>query len=379
MTRSTLKVHEALERVQMAHPYTASGKIVRSPRTLSEAAALWARLLELDTATLDRALAGLTDHELRLLLFAAPDRFDDARAFDILDRLLIVGRVPHLGKVGWTVYVITNGRPGFREAALSYARSEPTRRVWIDLAEHASPLDRAVELYLQSGTTLEQWVELPGIALAGSSLVTKRLKARALGETYFLSTIARESPEVVVRWVNQVLTEEERVAWYYRFLNATYASSWNVTNEIMFAILSRFGDPDRSRPFWSEISDEVFSAVERWIRNVRLTRLLGEGERVDFWRRFLDHVRETFESRDQQAVFICFDDWFAVQYRDPGAATYIFADTYLNRLRRLAGYRLYRAVLRTPRIGRYEHRGYWQPTAEAVVRRVLRERKNHGT
>lgn len=375
MRQHKLKVHEALERVRMAHPYAASGGIAPSPRVTSEAAALWTRLLELDSSALDQAIVNLSEYDVRVVLFAAAGRLGDPRPLDVLERVLVVRRLLRVGEAGWLAYVVSNGRTSFRRSACHYAESESGREVWIDLAQSAAPLDRAVERYHQSGLVLAKWLELPEVALSGKSLVVKRIRARALSQRYMIPTVARESPETLVAWVNQVLTDQERIRWYRDYLNATHTAPWDVANALLIAIMERFGDPDPERTFWAGVSGEAIRAIERWIRNVQLTRLLGEGERVDFWRRFLEHIRETLESASGEAVFICFDDWFAVQFRQPGAATYMFSREHLERLRDLRRYRLYVMVRLTPRIGRYEHRGFWQPAAEAEVRRVLRERQ----
>src|SRR5690606_33930402 len=135
MRQHKLKVHEALERVRMAHPYAASGGIAPSPRVTSEAAALWTRLLELDSSALDQAIVNLSEYDVRVVLFAAAGRLGDPRALDVLERVLVVRRLLRVGEAGWLAYVVSNGRTSFRRSACHYAESESGREVWIDLAQ----------------------------------------------------------------------------------------------------------------------------------------------------------------------------------------------------------------------------------------------------
>jgi hypothetical protein len=120
------------------------------------------------------------------------------------------------------------------------------------------------------------------------------------------------------------------------------------------------------------VPDEVQRAFTDWLKNIELTRLMGEGERVAFWRRFLTSIEKSYASRDKGAVFVCFEKWFAVQFVLSGHATYFFEKRHLYTMRTLDKHSLYRVVLQRTSIGSYTHQGSsWSWRAESEVRRVM--------
>jgi hypothetical protein len=231
-------------------------------------------------------------------------------------------------------------------------------------------------MYEQASESFARWVAQKDIDLAEHESVMLAAKRLFLSRKYVTATRKREKAATITEWLDAAFIDSERVAWFANYLIDIHGSRWHVTDPILRLIVDRFEVPKQHRPFWDSLPASVIAAVELWLKDVELTRLLGdnEGPRIQFWREFLPRMAGSAKSKDGAAVFICFDNWFAVQFRDMGKATYMFLGQrgLLMRMGRLYESKLYAAVLQEPNVGRYTHQGYsWQDRARSVVRSVL--------
>lgn len=370
-------VAAALKRVQQEHPIPLQGEIFECARADHDAAALWNRLCAFRDERLDRALLTLEPIEERLLLYGAPPRLLDQGCVAVLARLFTHRQPSGRGLLAWEALVISNGDAAFRTSALEYARNRSTPPGWAAFAEAAQPLDLMLRSITASRVPLDQWLNRPENALSARPILVRFLKRKLLVPPYLSDSCQRETPNTLAEWANAVLLDDERRQWYTDFLLTTSGSGWDANHRVLEDICNRYGIPTQARPFWDELPLKVVEAVNLWLKDRELTDSLGVGDRLRFWRRFLPWIEKSFRSRSGDAVFICLDNWFAVQYREMGRATYMFENKHLIVLRRLDEPALYNRILRYHRagwsIGRYEHRGLsWEFDAQREVMRVLK-------
>lgn len=369
-------VLDTLQRIQQDHPYAANGEVMESPRARADADALWQRLLLLKHGDLDAGLSGLTAHEVRVALFGARSRLNDSRYLEVLARLFSLRSPKSAGAVAWDALLLS-GKASFREAASAYVREHSHRTLWPHLLLSASPLQEAIRTLERAKLTFDRWIALPEVGLEDRPLVTARLRCLLLDQEHLAATSRREPHASIVQWVNSLVAPEERESWYRDFLCTTFQSKWPKGSAVLDAILDRFGHPESSRPFWSTLSREVLREVIAWVNTDRIIQLL-EGPRAEFWLRFRYDITRLEESRCGGAVFVGFDSWFAVQYKDMGRATYMFSNDQWIRLRWKGEPTLYSTEIlgryREGRyLGRYAHRGDdWESGAQREVMRVMR-------
>lgn len=370
-------VRTALVFIEKSHPYAASGRIARSDRADRDSNAVWERLLPLAGDALRAAVRSLTKHEERLILYRAGGRLGDPPCLEVLAVIFELRSPAGGGRVAWEAFLRTNGRTAFATAARDYAAKPGQPSGWSELANGSSPVERACDLYSRGQSRLAQWVSSAEIRLPETGQFVRNLKRNLLVPRRLPHTLRRESTTVLDTWLDEVFLDSERVAWFRAYLSVTDKRLWQLDDPVLVRILRRFESPSRKRPFWDKVPPDVVKAFELWERNVELTRLLGEGPRVEFWRAFLPMITESFQPACQDAVFICFHNWFAVQFIEMGRATYMFERRYLSAFRKLNSNSLYRAVRENVCVGRYTHMGwYWQVTAESEVKKVIRNQNS---
>ena len=371
-------VLDALRQVQQDHPYAVDGEIVESPRANADADALWERLLSLERGELDAVLSGLTGHEVRVALFGARTRMDDPRCLAVLARLFSLRNPESAGSLAWDGWLLS-GDPGFREAASAYVQEHPARTLWPRLLRSASPLTEAIRALEQGKVRFDRWISLPEVGLEDRPLVTTRLRRLLLQQEHVAATSQREPHAAIIQWVNSLMPADEREAWYRDYLCTTYKNNWPKGSAVLEAIIDRFGRPESERPFWSTIPADVRREVTAWVNGGIITQLL-KGRRAEFWLRFRYDIVRLEESRSRDAVFVGFDSWFAVQYKEMGRATYMFRIDQWNRLRWMDEPGLYKEILERYHegryLGRYEHRADdWESGAQDEVMRVMKLQK----
>jgi hypothetical protein len=374
MLRPPERVRAVLEAIREAHPYTLTGRIARSERSNRDSEALWERMRKLPDAQLGPAIESLRDHEVSLLAYGALPRIGDSECLTIFERLCALRRSKQGSKAAWAALLVTNGSAAFRELARVYVERQRTAEKWSVLLQSERPLDVMADLYFRSDQRLERWMNRDDVRLADFRPVKRAIIRALLSPRTVVAVIAREGIETFDEWLELLFVDSERIAWFRTYLVETDSTRWKVTDPILRRIERRFGPPSRQHEFWATVSDGTRIDFENWLKNVELTALLQEGERVTFWRIFLSSITRSIASRDRKAIFICFEKWFAVQFIDAGRATYMFETRYLSAMRRLDASSLYRRVLdhSQKRLGRYEQRGSrWQWYAEAEVRQLI--------
>lgn len=359
------------------HPYAVRGDIVSSARTDSDGAALWRRLGTLRGADLAEAVDALAELEVRLLVATVRTRLTDALVLGALAVLIERRRPDGWAALAWETYLVTDGHAEFRHPAAEYVRTEAgTRPAWLHLVRGARPSDVALALYRAQAAGLEPWAAAPAVALDRWSPLVRRVQTALLAAGGLAQLARRETPATIERWVQTVVPADAREDWYRAYLEETRNERRPATHAVLQAILERFGAPSVDRPFWATVSDEARRAFELWLIDARLTELLGEGERVDFWRRFLPHVKRAWRNSDGEVVFLDIGGACAVQFVESGTATYLFPQDAFRRIARGRASDVRISVYRNSAraTGWYDHRGYsWQGKAAGVVQYVLKK------
>lgn len=374
---SPLLTRAALERVIERHPYPRSGEIQPSPKADALEQNIWTRLLGAGEGLRDELVA-LTSKELAFLVYGARARLGDDKALRILRELFATRQVPRGDFIGLCCLILTNGDQVFRTAALSYASAMPTAETWRRVVQSSTPLDVLATAYVSSGLPFAAWIERTEPRLDRVPAVARRIRVHLLDLKWLSQTMHREGSTVVDGWLNKDLLDADRQIWYRRYLVETDSRGWRTDDEILTSIVERYGKPQERRPFWDAVPNDARKAVERWLLECDLRNLIREGERVAFWKHYLDEIAEIRETRGREAVLISFPTWFALKYRESGRATYLFNRTHLFKCRQLEESALYRYVLANAHfsLDRFEHRGQnWQWHARRIVDGVLAEQK----
>jgi hypothetical protein len=187
-----------------------------------------------------------------------------------------------------------------------------------------------------------------------------------------LVLVEREGAAEVEQWLQRDVSDVDRLDWWRRYLEASAPRQLHPHDPFAEAAFRRFGRVAADRAFWRDLSAPARAAVQRWLFDRTLVQALGEGPRTAFWRRFLPWIRNITPEGERSALLLEFDSCFAVQFIASGRATYFFDRSKRYRFGKLTESQLYRRVLESQHLGRYEHRGsYWEYYAEFVVKSVL--------
>jgi hypothetical protein len=373
MTVATLTL-AALERVKVKHPVAASGDVAPSAVSDARASEIWRVLLSVDGTRLRGHVVALPSANVRLALYGAATILTDDGVLERLAAILDLrgDLYQRRSPVAWIALLLSDGDTRFKAAAEAYLGTRPDVRYWHSLSATPRPLTALLQDYLGSNTAFDDWWASPRIALSRYHALESALLRRLLLSESFDTLLTRETLATIDRWMAAALSESERVEWHQRYVTHSNPSRWRPTDTFLERILSRYRTPEDGHSFWAQVAEPRQRAFVRWLRDRELTSLLGEGERVEFWRRFLADVVRSMESADGAAVFIVFPTWFAVQFKEMGKATYFLSRDHLIAARRLAASQLYRYVLDHTPLGRYTHHGgYWQYTAQREVRRIM--------
>jgi hypothetical protein len=356
------RVQRSLDLLVETHPYARSGIVAKSARADSDSGIVWSKLLSAG-ASLDGVIRGLSKLEESLVVYGALSRLEND-TLDILTSFFRLRRPERAEKLAWYCLLLTNGREDFRDLALGYIQRTGKAEM-IEVAKSPQPLSSLGSVYLRSSSMLEGWSSRQVVALP---ILNRKFKRLLLENPHKRTTLEIEGIDTVDEWLQEVLLDSERVRWFRDYLTESETLEWPIDDPVLSRIVSRFKEPSDGGIFWLGVSGEVVQAFERWLLNLKLTDFLHEGERVQFWRHFLDRMTDAFESRDRTAVFVCFPNWFAVQFKEMGRATYMYKQEYFRRFRYLDDVSLYSALLGNNWSGRYTHQGqYWQWRAKAEV------------
>jgi hypothetical protein len=372
---------DALKRVREWHPYALSGAIAPSEQVDAEVGRLWDEVLRCGSGSLEELIARLTELQVRLLLYGGTTRVGRADCRVVLDRLFMLRNPEGHDRLAWTALVLGNGGDGLREAAGRCATGLKGAVAMV-VAQARLPFDECIGHYRRAGTSFLEWLnEFRGLVLP-DGLISREVRRRLLAEAS--EGLPSEHEVTICNWLKECYVESEKRNWYAAFLRRTAAKGWNARSPIMIAIVGRFGHPRLQDPFWAQLDSEVCDAVQRWILDQKLTEFLS-GERLEFWRAYVNkkEIKELYPL-GSEAIVIVFQSVLAIQFKEMGRATYLFARQLLTRFRAYEGMHadqtaaLYREVLDQngagKALGRYEHRGYgWQGSARWEVDRVLRE------
>lgn len=359
------------------HPYAARGALELSSRVEMDASQMWTQLLSLSGGELDAAIEALHILQVRVLIATARPRIGIAGVLTVLARLLDKHRPENVEALAWDVFLESDGHPAFRALSAEHARVHAAEHpLWPHMVQKVRPSEVVLVRYHQQPQPFDQWIASREVALEGHQSFVRTLVRTLLSPGELVRLDQRENSRAIQNWVQRAIPLEGQETWYRAFLEETVRAKRPVDHAVLRAILERFGEPANARPFWDAISEEARRSFELWFTNARLTQLLGEGERVDFWRRFLPQIRRPFHNSDRKVVFIDLGVATAVQFVESGTATYLFRPDVFRRIYRGVEADVRRSVYDNAHkaSGSYEHRGYaWRYRAESTVRQVLTE------
>ena len=369
----------ALDRVRRAHPFAASGYIHKCPEVLESGRRLLGPLLQLEGVALETAMSQFTLNQARLIVLAVSGQLDDVRTTRVLVELVKQHPSAVEPRLAFEAFVLAGGPSGLRACAQRWV-VEAMGRVspWPAAMAAGIPLHLMRDAYIEESKpwATSDWKR------AFEHTPFPRIETqlfRSLLCPPVLRVIAqREQGAMLKEWASRCFVVSERDQWLATFLEETWPDGWARSHAILEEIHGRFGVPGQ-HSFWTPLAPDACRSYLRWLVDHDLTRMLGEGDRVQFWRRFMgDGMEVPIRAGGGEAVLIVFKRFVAVQFIETGKATYLVDRTQLTALRRLGSFDLYPYVLKLNRDGktrqRYEHRGqFWQIRAEGIVRALLRE------
>lgn len=393
----------AVRRAREQHPYAASGEIALDvPAVANDAELLWRRLTDLQGAEREQAIARLAPHEWRLLAVTAQSRLVDRTVREILGLVLRQHSLPDAALLAWRTLLVGDGdQPSLRELAVPAVQTAgKARDVWERLLRAQSPVVALIEMWMHPARhvrssvmpkSFDEWVAIPAVGLERFPLFLDVVRRALLDAKYLRALDKQEDSATIANWVARLVPAGERPTWYLTYLSETCPGlrngcsgphwRWPVGHAVCEVIYQSIGAPEDGNPFWEAASAEVVEAFELWIKDRLLTDFLGgENDRVEFWRRYLIPMRRVDRTRDRAVAFLYFDGWTAVQFVNPGRATFLFREHAVRGWIRMSELDIYRMALdyraRRPDLflDSYEHRGHsatWQAEAIRVVNAVL--------
>jgi hypothetical protein len=367
---------KSLEAVRVAHPYGETSPLTMGGRVEADAAALWNRLLGLPAEQLDQAIKRLAKLEVRLLIASAPARIREPGVLAVLSALYARTADKGLAALLWESFLMNPEAPELRRSVQSLVTLPGTPSFWKALAGATVPSQLAARTFLQQSMPFDDWSKRSDVALARFKRFCRLVQAHLIEPPMLARTDRVVAHQVVDTWASTAIEAQERVRWQQRYLVETHGHPRPLDHSVLSRVVDQHDVPDAQRSFWATLPDHVRLDVGEWLKDRQLTQLLGEGERVEFWRRFLPLMIDSIASDDGLVVFVMFEKWFAAQFVNAGTATYLFPRTLLWSLRKNGDdeYNIRRRVLRfqEKQLGRYEHRGYsWETYAESEVRLAM--------
>jgi hypothetical protein len=321
-------------------------------------------------------IAALSRLEMRLLVVSAPVRISDPRCRKILAVAYEHSCDKQLELLLWESFLLGPAESELRRLARDIAhRGRPL--LWRELATADVPSERAADAFLRQAAAFEEWFASKDVQLAPCERFARPVQRMLLERPLLATTDRRVSAATIHHWALTAIPADARVGWQKRYVEATCGNPRAHDHTVLTWIVDEHGAPEGRRRFWEDVAPAAIADVERWLKDRQLTELLGEGDRVRFWRRFLTQMTGSSASADGHVVFVQFESWFAAQFVDAGVATYMFPSQLLWSLRRDREFLRIRSRVwawQHRALGRYEQRGdSWQFAAEREVRRVIRE------
>lgn len=374
--RSSLEA--AVRRALDLHPFGRSGAIAEgSGRVRDGIQAIWATALETHGARRQTFLDSLSKTERRLLLAGVRTRLDDKAAVQVLDDVYRKDWDERQPSIGYLLFLTESGREPYRRYLAQLGplpAGSPIDASWFGAVD---PLESILSTYLRGKQGFDEYFRVQFGALDGNARLRRVLLVRLFNGPHLGAAYAREGG----KWLGEVVeTGEVEIAhWYRVFLIATSKQGWPKSCPLMRQILRAHGDPEERGKYWQSLPEPVWRAVRAWKLEGDLDRFFtsdgDQGRRLRFWRRFLQEMTAVLPAGENDALLICFQGCFAVQFREMGRATYGFKKGALARTLDLTSTALYRFVLDRSDIAliRYTHQGhFWEAEAEAQVRAMLR-------
>jgi hypothetical protein len=377
----------AIDRAIDAHPFgMAGGWQVDSAAARQRAERLWAALCALRDGKRLTVIRALDTSEVRLLAYTARARFEQPECLEVLASLIQERDVVDASALSFEAFLYTDGSPSFRTGALAFARMHSTASaLFVDIAQSESADSAVAAKYMAQSNAFGDWVASHSVGLSRYSAFLLRVQQNLLREINSAARVEQiERQDVVEYWLTLTTQAHRTVADTAYIIGAHQVhlarsqrlQPWPVRHAALESLLKRQGQPNDSSQFWSSLPAAVRRSVELWLLERQLASFIGEGDRLDFWRQFLPYMQSARENRDKQVVFIRFEEWTAIQFKNTGTATYLYTLAQSRGWDRYREQELQGLVRRhaDKALGSYMHRGHvehWQSRAAHEVRTVL--------
>ncbi len=149
-------------------------------------------------------------------------------------------------------------------------------------------------------------------------------------------TFERESPESIIRWVDELLSTHEEIRQFsHNYLIAVSIPRWS--DEIVDFIVAVLGDPRLQPDEWRGLPQNVIDAVVLRINTSKLETFFleaaGDRERFEFWKNFVADMGPRSEGRVAAGQgFFEFPGFGVVEFMEVGNAAYIYRTADYERM-----------------------------------------------
>ena len=205
-------------------------------------------------------------------------------------------------------------------------------------------------------------------------------------------SISREKPKRFMAVFEDPINAADSQKFGQHYLNVL-EKRVNWATSILELIEKRFGLPtlDKEKttietPFWRKVNLGAKKEFNTWVMEKRIERFF-EGERADFWKRFLQagkvvRVREILQ---EDGFMIDFDKFGVIEFKQVGNAAYIYPQPVFSRFWNQAqkyfhpgAFKDKRNTVRSASFpswhGRIIHRRYWQEDTTQKIQQLLRNK-----
>ncbi|QCT01571.1 hypothetical protein E6C60_0850 [Paenibacillus algicola] len=97
--------------------------------------------------------------------------------------------------------------------------------------------------------------------------------------------------------------------------------------------IDRLRDPRERLTDWHFLNDQAVGEVKRWLIQRKLQIIFKDDQdnkRLNYWKRFIDHMRDVELIQDPMIAFIYFDQFVVVEYGNIGAAYFYHREGFDN-------------------------------------------------
>mgnify|MGYP007126160409 CR=1 FL=1 len=184
------------------------------------------------------------------------------------------------------------------------------------------------------------------------------------------STFLKESSHTIIHEFAQMGT-----AIFYQVLNRylSVVPYENYHAEVIRKFYIEWGEPDRNRLGWNEITEPNIEKVVMWLKLHDLEEVLGDdNERFRFWKAYLAETEKTILFKSIRTVILYYRHLVVVVFGDTGNATYfytrdIFEEYFGSRVTNRSIRTQQQLKNRSINLDRLQYKGAWDAKGRAIM------------